>query len=75
MNWFLVYFFVTAQTYPDPSVDVDSFIAEHARRNCLSYNASFFDTVIEVQRSGKRYERPGYLYTARCYLYDFGPGN
>lgn len=72
-EWFLVYFFVTAQIYPRPDLDPNAFIQEHARRTCNGYNGSYFDSVVNVQRSGSRYGRRGYLYTARCYLYDFTP--
>lgn len=71
MPWYVVYFFVTSQIYPANGVDPDAFAREHARQTCMSYNASFFDAVVQIQRSGKKYGRTGYLYTARCYLYDF----
>ena len=71
MNWFIVYFFVSAQIYPLASLDPERFIQEHARQTCISYNGAFFDQVVESERSGKKYERLGYRYTARCYFYDF----
>lgn len=73
MKWFMVYFFVTSQIYPKAGLDTEQFINEHARQTCASYNGAFFEDVVEIQRSGEKFGRRGYLYTTRCYFYDFTP--
>lgn len=75
MKWFMVYFFVSSQIYPQPGLNAELFVRDHARQTCNSYNAAHFDGVVEMRRSGRKHGRVGYAYVARCYNYNFNQPN